>query len=75
MGMCTYAYGMRMIAHQVIPYEPERIKYVYAQVRSLCFPGQNVTAQGWIVEPGVINWKLLSEQGKVLIGNGIIRYE
>lgn len=75
MGMCTYAYGMRMIAHKVIPYEPERIKYVYAQVRSLCFPGQNVTAQGWIVEPGVIHWKMLSEEGKVLIGNGIIRYE
>lgn len=75
MGMCTYAYGMRMIAHKLIPYEPERIKYLYAQIRSLCFPGQNVTAQGWVVEPGTVYWKLLSEEGKVLIGNGIMKYK
>lgn len=75
MGMCTYGYGMRMIAHELIPYEPERITYLYAQIRSLCFPGQNVTAQGWEVEPGVVYWKLLDQNGKVLIGNGILKYK
>lgn len=74
MGMCTYAYGMRMIAHEIIPYEPERITYVYGQLRALCFPGQNVTAQAWEVEPGVLYWKLLDEKGKTLIGNGILKY-
>lgn len=74
MGMCTYAYGVRMIAHEIIPYEPERITYLYAQVRSLCFPGQNVTAQAWEVEPGVVHWKLLDQNGAVLIGNGIMKY-
>lgn len=75
MGMCTYSYGVRMIAHEFIPYEPERITYVYAQVRNLCFPGQNVTAQAWEVEPGVVNWKLIGENGKILIGNGILKYK
>lgn len=64
-----------MIAHELIPYEPERITYLYAQVRSLCFPGQNVTAQAWQAEPGVMYWKLLNQEGNVLIGNGIMKYK
>lgn len=75
MGMCTYGYGVRMIAHELIPYEPERITYLYAQVRSLCFPGQNITAQAWQAEPGVMYWKLLNQEGNVLIGNGIMKYK
>lgn len=75
MGLCTYGFGTRMLIQQVIPYQPERVKHVSAQIRSLCYPGQNVTLQAWEPEKGTLYFKLLDEKGRLLLGNGLLEYE
>lgn len=75
MGLCTYGFGVRLITQAVIPYEPERITHLYAQIRNVCYPGRNITVQGWKVEEGKIYWKMLDEQGRLLMANGIYEYK
>lgn len=74
MGMATYGFGVRMAIQQVIPYQPERVRHISAQVRSLCFPGQHVTLQTWKMEEGTLYFKLIGEDGKLLLGNGLLEY-
>ena len=73
-GLCTYGFATRMAIQSAIPYEPERVTKVYAQMRNVCFPGRNVTFKGWELEKGKIVFQLSDEQGRLLLGNGIFEY-
>lgn len=75
MGLCTYGFAVRMIVQQVIPYEPERVEHIYAQIRNVCFPGQNMTVQTWKIEEGKLYFKMVDEDGRLLLGNGILEYK
>lgn len=75
MGLCTYGFATRIAIQAAIPYEPERVTHVYAQMRNVCFPGRNVTFQGWKVGEGKIYFKLMDDQGRLLLGNGIFEYQ
>lgn len=74
-GLCTYGYTTRMLIQELIPYQPERVKRIYAQMRSVCYPGQNVTVQAWKLEEGKIAFKLVGEDGTLLLGNGMFEFE
>jgi len=74
-GLCTYGFTARMAIQQFIPYKPQRVRYMYAQMRNVCNPGQNVTFRGWKLDEGRIAFQLLNEGGKLLLGNGIFEYE
>lgn len=74
MGLCTYGFATRMIIQQLFPYQPERVTHISAQIRSLCYPDHDVTAQTWLIEPGKVYFKLLDDQGRLLLGNGLLEY-
>lgn len=73
-GLCTYGFATRMLIQQVIPFQPERVRHIYAQMRNVCFPGRNVTVQAWTLEEGKVGFKLTDEQGRLLLGNGIFEW-
>lgn len=75
MGLCTYGFAVRMAIQQVIPFQPERVKHIYAQIRNVCFPGCNVTLQMWKIEEGKLYFKFIDEEGRLLLGNGILEYK
>lgn len=74
-GLCTYGFATRMLIGQVIPYQPEKVKHIYAQMRNVCYPGRNMTLQAWKLEEGRLCFKLLDEEGRLLLGNGLFEYE
>lgn len=74
-GLCTYGFATRMAIQAAIPYQPEKVKHVYAQMRNVCFPGRDVTFTGWKVEEGKIYFKLTDSEGRLLLGNGLFEYE
>ena len=74
-GLCTYGYAVRMIIQQLFPYEPERVKRIYAQMRNVCYPGQNVVLQIWSIDEGRVVFKLLGEENVLLLGNGILEFQ
>lgn len=73
-GLCTYGFAARIAVQAAIPYEPERVKHIYAQMRSVCFPGRKVTFQGWKAGEGKLYFKLTDEEGRLLLGNGVFEY-
>lgn len=75
MGMCTYGYACRMAIQSVIPYQPERVTHFYGQLRSLCFPGDQVTFQGWDMGNQKMHFRLLNSQGKAIVDKGIFEYK
>jgi hypothetical protein len=62
-GLCTYGFACRMGIQAVIPGEPERLTRIYAQMRSICYPGQDVKFVGWNME-GKVYFRLLNAEGK-----------
>lgn len=74
-GLGTYGFAVRMGIQAIIPYQPERVTRLYAQMRKVCNPGQNVRFVGWKIEEGKVHFKLLADDGDVLLGNGIFEYK
>ncbi len=75
MGLCTYGFATRMAIQQVIPYQPERVKHIYMQIRNVCYPGRHVTLKTWKVEEGKLYFRLFDEEERVLLNNCILEYE
>lgn len=74
-GLCTYGFASRMAIQALIPYQPERVTHIYAQMRSVCYPGQNLTLQTWKTEKGKAIFNLTDEEGSLILGNGIFEYQ
>lgn len=74
-GLCSWGYACRMATQAYVPYEPERVTHFYAQMRSLCFPGSKVTLQAWELEKGKVVFKLLNDEGKAVLDNGVFEYK
>ena len=73
-GLCTYGFATRMLIQALIPYQPEKVKHVYAQMRSVCYPGRDMILQAWKVEEGKYIFKLIDEQGRLILGNGAFEF-
>lgn len=73
-GLCTYGFATRMLIQQVIPYQPEKVRHIYAQMRNVCFPGRNVVLKAWKLEEGSLGFQMEDDQERLLLGNGIFEY-
>ena len=74
-GLCTYGFATRMLIQQAFPFQPEKVKHIYAQMRNVCYPGRNVTLKAWKMTDTQLVFTLTDEQGRQLLGNGIFDYE
>lgn len=74
-GLCTFGFATRMAIQSLIPYQPERVRKIYAQMRSVCYPGQNVTFCGWKLDDRQVCFQLLDEAGETLLGNGVFEFD
>ncbi len=74
-GLCTYGFATRMAIQAIIPYQPERVKHIYAKMRNVCFPGRDVTLEAWKIEEGTVYFTLKDSQGRLLLANGLFEYE
>jgi len=74
-GLGTLGYAVRMGIQTIIPYQSERVTHLYAQMRKVCIPGQRVRFVGWTVKTGTVHFKLLDDNGGILLGNGIFEYK
>lgn len=74
-GLGTYGFATRMGIEAIIPGEPERVTHLYAQMRNICYPGQDVKFVGWKVDDGKVYFRLLSAEGKTLLDNGVFEYK
>ena len=73
-GLCTFGFVTRMLIQAAIPYQPERVKHVYAQMRSVCFPGQNMRLEAWKEGEGKLIFRLKDEADRLILGNGVFEF-
>lgn len=74
-GLCTYGFVTRMLIQAEIPFAPEKVKHVYAQMRAVCYPGQDMKLLAWKLEEGTLIFQLKDATGRLILGNGIFEYE
>lgn len=74
-GLCTAGFACRMAIQAVIPDQPDRVTHFGVQMRSVTFPDTDVKLQAWKVEEGKVYFKLLGENDKVILNNGILEYK
>lgn len=73
-GLCTFGFASRMLIQAAIPFQPERVKHVYAQMRSVCFPGQDMKLSAWKLDEGKLIFKLEDSKDRLILGNGLLEY-
>lgn len=76
MGFCPMGYACRLAIRAVIPGQPERMKRLALQFRSVSFPDTRVQFQGWLVEEGKLWFRLMNlENGKPILERGQFEWQ
>lgn len=75
-GLCSYGYACRMAVKALIPNEPERMTRMYAQMRSIVFPGTEIEMHLWKEEEKKAVFRLVnSETGKAVLDKGEFQWK
>lgn len=74
-GLCSYGFACRMGIGAFCPREPERLTHMYAQMRSVCYPGTDIRFLGWNMGGGTVYFRLLDSNGKAVLDNGILEFK
>lgn len=74
-GLCSCGYACRMAIGWCVPGNPEKLSYFYAQMRNICYPGENVQFVGWNMGNGKIIFRLLNEEKKAILDNGVMIFK
>jgi acyl dehydratase len=69
-GLSTFGFACFLMVKAVIPGEPERMKRMYAQIRSVAFPDTPVQIRAWRLGQGKASFKYMDmNTGKALLDN------
>lgn len=75
-GLCSYGYACRMAVKALIPGEPERVKRMYAQMRSIAFPGTEIALHIWKEAENKALFRLVDAgSGKAILDKGEFEWE
>ncbi len=75
-GLCSYGYACRMAAKVLIPGEPERMTRMYAQMRSIAFPGTEIELHIWKEEENRAVFRLVdAETGRLILDKGEFQWK
>lgn len=76
MGFCPMGYACRLAIRAVIPGQPERMKRLALQFRSVSFPDAHVRFQAWRIEEGKLWFRLMNlENGKPILERGQFEWQ
>lgn len=73
-GLCSVGFACRMAIQAIIPDEPDRVTHFAAQMRNVTFPGTDVKFLGWKADEGKVYFRLMEDNGKPILDNGLIEY-
>ena len=74
-GLCSYGFACRMAIKHTIPTEPERMKHMNAEMRSIALPEDEIQLQGWNIEEGKVCFRLVNKgTGKPILDKGIFEW-
>lgn len=75
-GLASFGFACRMMIEGVIPHQPERMKRISVQIRSVGYPGVPVQVQGWKVADNQAIFRYLDlRSGKAVLDNCVFEWE
>ena len=75
-GLCSFGFACRMGIKAIIPGQPERMTRMGAQMRSICFPGDDIQFRGWNVEEGKVVFQLVNVANqRPVLDKGIFEFK
>ncbi len=74
-GLSSFGFACRMAIEGVIPGEPERMKRLYVQMRSIAYPDTPVRLEGWKIGEHEMVFRYLDvNTGKAILDNCIFEW-
>jgi acyl dehydratase len=70
-GLCTYGHAGRAVLQQVCGNDPARLKSFAARFSGTVTPGDELTTQGWQIEPGRYVVRVTTQDGRVVLSNSL----
>ncbi|MBU2512910.1 MaoC family dehydratase N-terminal domain-containing protein [bacterium] len=72
-GLCTYGFAGRAIINSICEGDPSKLKSFGVRFKNVVFPGETLTTKGWKIEDK--KYIVLTEggDGRVVLGNGLVK--
>lgn len=74
-GLCSYGYAGRAILESVCGNDPAKMKSFHVRFKSVVFPGDTLTTEGWKLETGKFVVRTVTQEGKEVLGNGLVEID
>lgn len=75
-GLCSLGYACRLMIGTLFPGQPERLKSLENQFRTVAMPGDRFTVQMWNVAPGETLFRMVRDSdGKAILDYGRMLWE
>lgn len=70
-GLCTYGFAGRAILESVCDNDPLKMKSFGVRFTGVVFPGETLITEGWKIEEGKYIIQTQTQDGRVVLGNGM----
>lgn len=75
-GLCSFGFACRMAIGALFPGQPERLRRIGAQMRSLAYPDSPITLSLWREEEGRALFRLThADTGAAILDRGLLEWE
>lgn len=75
-GLCSLGYACRLMIDTLFPGQPERVKSLENQFRTVAMPGDSFTVQMWNTAPGETLFRMVRDSdGKAILDYGRMLWE
>jgi len=74
-GLCTFGFAGRAVLHSICGGDPARFKSLGTRFTGVVFPGDTLITSGWKMEPGRYIVQTRTQDGRVVLGNGLAEIE
>lgn len=75
-GLCSLGYACRLMVGTLFPGQPERVRSIENQFRTVAMPGDCFTVQMWNTAPGETLFRMVRDSdGKAILDYGRMRWE
>jgi len=71
-GLCTFGFAGRAILYSICGGDPTKLKSYGVRFMGVVFPGDTLTTEGWKIEPKKYIIQTKTQDGRVVLGNGLV---
>ncbi|MBQ9687148.1 MAG: hypothetical protein IJV41_11515 [Oscillospiraceae bacterium] len=71
-GLCSLGYACRMIVESCFDGDPDRLRTIRTQFRSIAYPGDEFDLQLWRLDGGICAFRMVNREGASILDAGCV---